>query len=171
MPNPRPDQPQQPHQPGDLSHLTNGRKVIVSALSGGLLTPNDANGNRHIAQAWRNDYNKVGGYYTWEFTRVNEGVYTIKNSDSGRYLEPKRNNETQGGYTLGWKSDVYLESGDLTSAKREWSIERRGDLYQIRLKGETWSMGLKDRNADDSHIGLLEPWWTVDRLWYITDRP
>ncbi|MEU0049362.1 hypothetical protein [Streptomyces sp. NPDC006309] len=169
MPNPRPRDPN-PQILGDVSDLTSGRKIIISAHSGGVLMPDDPNSDRHVAQAWRESIDKIGGFYEWEFTHTADGTYTIKNDKADRFLEPERED---GGKKpcnrIEWKTRVFLENGTVSGGKQEWVIRRLGDLYQFQLKGTDYVMGLRDRNNDDSHISLLDPWWSRDRLWLVLD--
>jgi hypothetical protein len=161
-----------PHLTSTLDDLVDGEKMIVSAHSGGVLTPDAFTNKRQHVQALREDYTQLAGYHTWNFTRTGEGLYAIQNVTTGRHLEPLRKSEDLAVYeNVRFQGPILLETGVLSGARNAWEIRRRGDHHQIALKDSRYVIGLMHPDHKDSWLTLLDAWWSVDRLWLIQDVP
>ncbi|WP_202637724.1 RICIN domain-containing protein [Bailinhaonella thermotolerans] len=167
---------------GDLN-LTNGNKLIISWHNGGMLSPNDANDARHIAQAWNAKPKDHNGYNTWSFIDVGNGAYLIKNVNANRYLEPKRKDENKGEYEpLEYGHEVWLEKGQPANAKQHWYVRRYGNQYALLLVDQSpgsavaddklFAAGLRDPGNNDSWVQLFPYAYRASRmLWRIIDVP
>lgn len=150
--------------------LVSGEKTIVSAHSGGVLTPDTFVNKRQHVKALREDYNQFKGYHKWLLTRTGEDVYLIQNAISGRYLEPLRRDENNAVYeNVRFQGPILLETGIPPGARNEWEVRPVGDYHQIALKGARFVAGLTHPHHNDSWLTLLDPWQSSDRLWLIRD--
>jgi hypothetical protein len=155
-----------------VEDLINGEKVIVSALTGGMLIPDSFINKRQHMQALRADYDELKDYHRWRFTPTGDGVFAIQHVGTGRYMEPLRKSENSAVYeNVRFQGPILLETGPLAEARNEWVVRPRGDYYQFLLKDTRYVVGLTHPDHDDSWVTLMDDWWSVDRLWLVHDVP
>ena len=156
-----------------VEELINGEKVIVSALTGGVMIPDSFINKRQHMQALRADYDELNDFHRWRFTPTGgQGVFAIQHVGTGRYMEPLRKAENSAVYeNVRYQGPILLETGPLPHARNEWVIRPREDYFQIALKDTRFVVGLTHPDHDDSWVTLLDDWWSVDRLWLIRDVP
>jgi hypothetical protein len=163
-------EPTNPH--ASTEDLTNGEKMIVSALSGGVLIPDSFVNKRQHLKALREDYAELKDNHRWTFTKTDEGAFVIQHLGSERFLEPLRKAENSPVYeNIRYQGPILLETGPLAGARNEWEVRRRGPHYQIALRDSRYVVGLTHPDHSDSWVTLLDPWWSADRLWIIQDAP
>lgn len=159
-----------PSAPGTTDELVQGEKMIVSAHTGGVLLPDSYINKRQHMKALREDVDELRGHHRWSFTRLSDGVYAIQHVVSGRYVEPLRKSEDSAVYeNVRYRGPILLETGPIAEARNAWEIRRRGDYFQIGLRGTRYVIGLTHPDHADSWVTLLDPWWSTDRLWLIHD--
>ncbi|MGP3969540.1 hypothetical protein [Streptomyces sp. 6N223] len=157
-----------------VEDLINGEKVIVSALTGGVLIPDSFINKRQHMQALRADYDELNDFHRWRFTPTGsgDGVFAIQHVGTGRYIEPLRKAENSAVYeNVRYQGPILMETGPLAEARNEWVIRPRGDYFQIALKDTRFVVGLTHPDHDDSWVTLMDDWTSVDRLWLIRDVP
>ncbi|TDC10385.1 hypothetical protein E1265_31360 [Streptomyces sp. 8K308] len=156
----------------DLEELVSGEKMIVSAHSGGVLIPDSFINKRQHLKALRADYQELEGTHRWAFAKSGDDTFVIGHVSSGRYMEPLRKSETSAVYeNVRYQGPILLEIGPLADARDQWELRRKGDFYQIGLKDSRFVVGLTHPDHGDSWVTLLDPWWSLDRLWLIQDVP
>ncbi|WP_159000966.1 RICIN domain-containing protein [Streptomyces sp. SBT349] len=166
--------PGRPSASEDLSggDLSSGDKMIVSAHSGGVLIPDSFLNKRQHLKALREDHHELKDCHRWRLTRTGDGAFVIRHVTFGRYLEPLRKSEQLVVYeNIRYQGPILLETGPLAQARNVWEIRRRGDYHQIALRDSGLVVGLTHPDHQDSWVTLLDPWWSVDRLWLILDVP
>ncbi|RKN06996.1 hypothetical protein D7319_20065 [Streptomyces radicis] len=156
----------------DLEDLAVGEKMIVSAHSGGVLIPDSFINKRQHLQALREDHRELKDCHRFRFAPADGGGFRIEHVSHERYVEPLRKSENAAVYeNIRYQGPILLETGPLVGARDTWEIRRRGEYHQIALREEGLVIGLTHPDHKDSWVTLLEPWWSLDRLWLILDAP
>lgn len=155
-----------------VEDLANGEKVIVSALTGGVLIPDSFINKRQHMQALRADFDELKEHHRWRFTPASDGTHAIRHVATDRFIEPLRKAENAAVYeNVRFQGPILLETGPLAEARNEWVVRPRGEYVQIALKDTRFVVGLTHPDHGDSWVTLMDDWASMDRLWIIQDVP
>ena len=143
--------------------------LIVQESTGGLMTPDDQAADKdQYVQIWRRDPgNDYYGSQYWDFQRLRNGAYTIRNTAINRCLQTRHGNTAVG--TRLWLTDCNR------GREQQWYIvEDHDNRYAIiPARNSNAVVGTRGTGRDE-YVVLAERWSSADRLWTFkntTGRP